>query len=148
MKRNNVAKRFGIAGLCLATAVSAISGFSLLYKDVALAEGLTSIEPVSLVTASENATVTYEDGVRVSSDASYSGEINYTFEENASFVVKFPETTDGTWWNGNFVYRISDATDESNYFDIVYGVNTTWTSSGKKVGYTDISVQYNGLYRS
>ena len=148
MKRNNVAKRFGIAGLCLATAVSAISGFSLLYKDVALAEELTSIEPVSLVTASENATVTYEDGVRVSSDTKYSGEINYTFEDNAEFIVTFPNESDGTWWYGNFVYRISDATDESNYFDIVYGVNTTWNSNGKQTGYGDISMQYKGEYRS
>ncbi|MBQ4053168.1 MAG: hypothetical protein IJD33_02390, partial [Clostridia bacterium] len=149
MKRNNVAKRFGIAGLCLATAVSAIGGFSLLNKNWAIAEDLTSIAPVSLVTASENATVTYEDGVRVSSDTKYSGEINYTFTENASFVVRFPETTDGNWWYGNFVYRISDATNENNYFDIVYDVNTTpWISGGKVKNYTDISVQYNGLYRS
>ena len=65
MKRNNVAKRFGIAGLCLATAVSAIGGFSLLNKNLAIAEDLTDIAPISLVTASENATVTYEDGAAV-----------------------------------------------------------------------------------
>ena len=149
MKRNNVAKRFGIAGLCLATAVSAIGGLSLLNQDVAVAEELTSIAPVSLVTASENATVTYEDGVRISSDTKYSGEINYTFTDNAEFKVTFPNETDGTWWYGNFVYRISDATDESNYFDIVYGVHTTpWTSNGVVKNFTDVSVQYNGEYRS
>ena len=137
MKRNNVAKRFGIAGLCLATAVSAIGGFSLLNKNLAIAEDLTDIAPVSLVTASENATVTYEDGVRVSSDTKYSGEINYTFTENAEFKVTFPNESDGTWWYGNFVYRISDATNENNYFDIVYGVNTVaWTSGGIVKNYT------------
>ena len=149
MKRNNVAKRFGIGALCLATAITAISGVKLMHNEVAVAEGLTSIAPLSLVTASESATVTYEDGVRISADTEYSGEINYTFTDNAKFVVNFPNESDGTWWTGHFVYRISDAMDDSNYFDIVYDYQTRWTNSaGVLVGYVDVSVQYNGEYRS
>ena len=41
MKRNNVAKRFGITSLCLATAISAFSGIAALKNNVAVAEGET-----------------------------------------------------------------------------------------------------------
>ena len=95
------------------------------------------------------ATITQNEGVRVSSDEEYNGSFKGVFTGNTSIQFNFPETYDG-WYGGNFIFRITDAMDESKYFDVEYRVLTTWESAaaGGTIGYTGVYVNYNGNIRS
>lgn len=155
MKRNNVAKTFGIASLCLATAISAFTGISSFKNDsVVLAEDTGTIALSDFVTVSEGATVSQEtrtvytkknsgstnqNCLRVSSDVPYEATFNQVFYGNSEFRFSFPnERPEGvatTLYWGDFRYRITDAADENNFFDIVY----TTTTKG-----TTVYVEWNG----
>ncbi len=138
MKRNNVAKRFGIASLCLATAISAFSGIASFTNDsIAVAEG-TTLSVADLVTVSEGATPAQDldtasganaQGLRISSNVAYKATFNTIFNKNSQFKFRFPETYDSTLgYYGDFKFHIADATDPNNCFDIVYfarGTNET-----------------------
>lgn len=155
MKRNNVAKAFGIASLCLATAISAFSGISSFKNDsVVLAEDTGTVALSDFVTVSEGATVAQEtrtvytkknsgsanqNCLRISSDVPYEATFNQVFYGNSEFRFSFPnerpEGVDTTLYWGDFRYRITDAADENNFFDIVY----TTTTKG-----TTVYVEWNG----
>ena len=151
MKRNNVAKTFGIASLCLATAISAFSGISSFNAgNVALAE---DVQTTDWVTVSEGATAAIEDRIvylkkntsqgskpclKISSEVPYEGTFNRVFQNNTTFRFSFCDTkpddaTDTNW--GKFTFRVTDASDENNFFDIVYIA----TSNG-----TTMYVEWNG----
>ena len=135
--RNNVAKRFGIASLCLATAFSAFGG---LVSNVASAEennepAQNTVQTTSLVRTNAAATIeevaaklpgdktkaTSFTGLRLSSDDAYKATFKTVFDGNMEIKFRFPETyTDALY--GNFNFRFTDATDESNYFDVTYYV--------------------------
>ncbi len=130
MKRNNVAKRFGIATLCLATAISAFSGITSVATDVALAE----VAATDMITATDatvtreeftytntNSTVSTATGLRISSDTAYEATFNTVFNGNSVFRFRFPETYDSNLgMYGDFKFHIADATDPENCFDIIY----------------------------
>lgn len=135
--RNNVAKRFGIASLCLATAFSAFGG---LVSNVASAEennepAQNTVQTTSLVRTNAAATIeevaaklpgdktkaTSFTGLRLSSDDAYKATFKTVFDGNMEIKFRFPETyTDALY--GNFNFRFTDATDDSNYFDVTYYV--------------------------
>ena len=132
MKRNNVAKKLGIASLCLAFLIPVFSGITTNDNKVALAEGVTSVAVQDFLTASAGATVehvletdvTNGIGVRISSDVGYSATFNTVFNGNSVFKFRFPETQVDSYY-GDFKFHIADATDPNNCFDIVYYVQTT-----------------------
>ena len=155
MKRNNVAKRFGIASLCLGVALSAFSGItSFATSNVAVADETTP-QVTDLVTVSEGANAEVETRnviwkksttaesnapcLRVSSDVPYEATFNRIFNGNSEFRFAFPnerpEGVDTTLFWGDFRFRITDAADKDNFFDIVY----TTTTAG-----TTMYVEWNG----
>ena len=157
MRRNNVAKRFGIASLCLGMAVSAFSGMALLRNDVALAIDDESAEPFSIVTSESPYTkIIYDGGVRLASDAPYQETINEVFQGDTTMKFLFPETFDWEkkWYGGQFTIRVADVDDETNYFDIVYysqtqkEANTTKYPTGYSYALTHMTIEYNGLVRA
>lgn len=152
-KRNNVAKKLGIASLCLATAISAFSGISSFKKDsVVLAEGSwaeqTTLAATDLVTASAGATVSQDlettaanaKGLLVSSDVPYEATFNQVFNNNSVFRFRFPESGGGFY--GDFRFRIADVNDPNNGFDVIYHV------SYAKDKYTGVYVKWENEIRS
>lgn len=74
--------------------------------------------------ADSSGTVTHK-GILVASEndaTAFSGNINGIFKGNSSFTYSFPGVlnTDGSSLSGKVTLRISDVSDENNYFDIVY----------------------------
>ncbi len=153
MKRNNVAKRLGIASLCLATAFSAIGSTAWL-NSVALAEGTdeptNTVQATDLVHVTDTATVAITEeaahvtgnklekdqtsftGLRISSNEPYKATFKTVFDGNMQIKFRFPETyTDALY--GDFTFRFTDATDDSNYFDITYYVVKEDDANGKYV---------------
>ena len=154
MRRKNVAKRFGIASLCLTAAISAFSGMTLLDNDVALAIGGKNEEPFSCVTAdTPYTTLSYDDGVRLSSDVPYKETLNDVFKGDTTLSFTFPEVFDweSKWYGGNFTVRVSDVADENNYFDVVYYAQTKEkadTTTGYSQCLTRMAVEYKGIVRA
>lgn len=125
MKRNNVAKHIGIASLCLATAISAFSGISSFKNDsIVLAEEATTSVWGDFITTSEGATVSTDDSNRlnVSSATPYEATFNQIFYGNIELRFVFPERYETALANvwGDFKFRITNAADDTNFFDIVY----------------------------
>ena len=151
MRRKNLVKRFGIASLCLATAISAFSGIASFETDVAAAES-TTLQATELVTASEGATVTQSTvdaptGLLISSDAPYEATFNEVFYKNSYFAFRFPETYDSTiGWYGDFKLRVSDVTDENNYFDLIWYVSRNSSTTSKQ--WTGLIMQYKDQIRT
>ena len=146
MKRNNVAKRLGIASLCLATAISAFGGIASVANNVALAEGNIQTTDFVYTTASVtqetrdvitkiNAVTADQSCLNISSDEPYSAMFKNVFTGNTEFRFAFPDM-DVT---GDFRFRIADATDQNNYFDIVY---YAYSANG-----TAICIEWNGQTR-
>ena len=152
MKRNNVVKRFGIASLCLGVAVSAFSGITSFATEAAFAEGTIGLSDLLHTQASvtqetrdvhtKKTTVTSTKCLRVSSDESYSATFKTVFTGDTSFRFAFPETHTDADENGTpdahygaFKFRVTDATDDTEFFDIVYQK----TSNG-----TTMYVEWNG----
>ena len=139
MKRNNVVKGFGIASLCLATAFSAFSGIASLTNDVALAEDTIQITDLLHTQASvaqetrdvitkKNVT-TSTNCLRVSSNNPYSATFKTVFTGNTEFRFAFPEAYDSTVGSfGDFRFRVTDATDDTEFFDIVYKKSSNGTT--------------------
>lgn len=150
MKKNNVAKRFGIASLCLATAFSAVSGIASLGNNVTVAnattlgntiatkdfaketEGDINVEPKARSVDGTETTC-----LDIESDGPYKATLQTVFTGNTTFKFKFPEV--GTKAAGDFKIRVTDVDDAKNYFDIVYYVGSS--------GYTHVAANYNGNIR-
>ena len=155
MKRNNVAKRFGIASLCLATALSAFSGIASQTNSVALAEGEVAVTDFVYTTAgtvaqtsersSTSKTTTKTTGLRLTSDAAYEGTFKTVFSGDTTLNFRFPEVYNTTTkeYYGDFRIRVADVDDDSNYFEVVYFVGYS-----SKNPYTDMYLSYNGGRRS
>ncbi len=137
MKRNNVAKRFGIASLCLGVALSAFSGIAPQTNSVALADGevavtdfvYTTAETVDSTSEKTLSDGTTSQGLRLTSDVAYEGTFKTVFTGDACLNFKFPETYNSTTaeYYGHFIVRVADADDDSNYFEIVYYSSATST---------------------
>ncbi len=161
MRKKNVAKRLGIASLCLGTVFSAFGGTALLNNDVALAIGNRNGDPFSIISADTlGATLSYDEeiywydirdnsfvlceekntaganpgGIRISSDVPYEEKLVNTFKGDTTIRFTFPEQFDWEkkWYGGDFKFRISDVDDENNYFDIVYYPKTKEASDKSK----------------
>lgn len=154
MKKNNVAKRLGIASLCLAVAISALGGIITIGNDVAFAEEeVLATDVVETTTSKENVTQS-TNGLLLSSDVAYEATFKTLFTESTTLNFKFPEKyTDvdddklPDSYHGNFKFTITDATDESKSFDVVYYtacfyINTT------PYYYTGTYVQYGSEKRT
>ena len=178
MRKNKMAKRVSIASLCLAAAFSAFSGTALLDSEVAFAIGNKNGDPFSIVTANTlGTTLTYDEevywkdirenpvvyelcapvgGVRISSDQPYEEKLVNTFKGDTTIQFTFPELFDweNKWYGGDFKIRVSDAEDESNYFEVVYypqvkeETNTSKYSSGYSTAFANMAISYNGMVRA
>ena len=147
MKRNNLAKRLGIASLCLATAISAFGGITSLASNIAVAEDTIQMSDLLHTTATvtketrtvytKKSTKTATDCLRVSSDEAYSATFKQVFSGDTKFRFAFPDDrAEGvTAVYGDFKFRVTDALDDTEFFDIVY----KRTSNG-----TTMYVQWNG----
>lgn len=154
MKRNKIAKRLGIASICLVTAFSAFSGLTSLIDKVAFAD--TSVkELVETTVAKENVTQD-ASGLLLSSDAAYDGTFKTIFTGNTALNFKFSEKYEDKDGNelpdefyGDFRFRITDATDESKFFDVVH-FNAYYQNTSSKVDYyaTGVYVQYGNEVRA
>ena len=172
MKRNNVAKRFGIASLCLATAISAFSGIAAKSNNVAVAEGGT-IQITDLLHTKANVTketrdvhtkkttVTSTECLRVSSDNAYSATFKKVFTGDTTLRFAFPETYDATVGHfGDFKFRVTDATDDAEFFEIVYKKTAngttmyvewnghtlqTYATSANKANYASATYYYDSI---
>ena len=155
MKRNNVAKRFGIASLCLATALSAFSGIASQKNNVALAEGTVAVTDFVHTTAgtvektsersSTSKTTTKTTGLRLKSDTAYEGTFKTVFSGDTTLNFRFPEVYNTTTkeYYGDFRIRVADVDDDSKYFEVVYYVGY----SGKNP-YTNMYLSYNSGKRA
>ena len=160
MKRNNVAKRFGIATLCLATAISAFSGItSFATSNVAVAEETTKVAATDFVDT-KTATVTQEsftsmntgntsttthNALAIRSGAAYEGTFKTVFKGNASFTYRFAEELATTIY-GDFKFHIEDVTDPTNCFDLIYYARRT--SSTASSNWTGFYLQYGDVIRT
>lgn len=134
MKRNNIAKQIGIASLCLGVAISAFSGISSFNKSISFSgkAETTSVQGTDFVSASGDTTTTVTQdasGLRVSSDVAYQATFNRVFYGNTTFTFKFPENHGEKTLYGDFRFRVTDATDANNYFDVIYYVSRGYIST-------------------
>lgn len=176
MRKKNVAKRFGIASLCLATVISAFSGIALLDNDVALAIGNRAGDPFSIVTAdSLHTTINYAHdkywynplekkeelckptgGVCISSSEPYKETLTGVFQGDTTLQFTFPEQFDmeNKWYGGDFKIRVSDVDDATNYFDVVYYPRSKKQEDTNKYPYgfshclTTMAISYKGMVRA
>ena len=166
MKRNNVAKKLGIASLCLATVISAFSGITSVANNVALADGTTvaykdflDTETLSLddditreaftsVNADNKDKSTTYNSFTVRSDTAYEATFKTVFTGDATFNYGFAEkdsaATDYSY--GDFKFRITDVTDENNYFELVHFVRRQTSSAS--TNWTGFYLAYNDQYRT
>ena len=147
MKRNTLVKRFGIASLCLAILFSAFSGMVSLVSKVALAEE-TTVQATDLVYTKANVTQD-ENGLRISSDDPYSATFKTVLSGNTTLKFRFAEKAAGTYgpMYGDFKIRITDATDDSNYFVLQYYVSRTHSSKTQNI-WTGLIMQYGDEIRT
>ena len=151
MKKHNVAKRLGIASLCLATAVSAFSGIASLGENVALAES-SATDFIHTAVADENVTIN-ENGLLIESDEAYNATFKAVFTGNTTLNFRFPETytdADGDKrpdaFYGDFKFTITDATNDNNYFDVIYYNNASMNGSTTQFC-TSVYVKYGSDVR-
>ena len=147
MKRNNAAKRFGLASLSLILAISTFGGFTPFAKSVAFAEETTTVQAEKLVDmATSNATtITQNDnGLSIDSNAAYSATFARVFNGDTTFNFRFADDIDTAIY-GDLNFRITDVTDANNYFDIKYYVSKSHAS--KDSNYTGVYVQYKDEIR-
>ncbi len=89
------------------------------------------------------ANVTQGNGLRISSDNAYQATFKGIFTGDTTLKFKFPETYDeDLGFYGDFTFRIKDAKDDNNYFDIKY-----YVASGNTDHYTGVYVQYGDEIR-
>lgn len=132
-----------VCALFAAMLLALIGGFTLLKVEKTSAENEERMQATSLVSANADVNISNEKGVRLSSDTSYSGEIKGKFEGDTTLKFSFPETyTD--WFGGDFKVRVTDATDDTNYFEVHYRANTDGSGYHHTQGY----VLYGGQIRS
>ena len=151
MKRNKIAKRLGIASLCLATALSAFSGIASQKNSVALADGEVAVTDFVHTTAGTVAKTTEKTnasgsstatGLRFTSDTAYEGKFKTVFKGDTTLEFKFPEEFDtvNREYYGNFRIRIADVDDQSKFFDVVYYTATNGTNEDKP--YTSVYLEH------
>lgn len=100
----------------------------------AAAETIESVKATDLLDTTAKVTQD-ENGLCVSSDTPYEGTFDSTFMGDTTFKFTFPEEFKDAYY-GDFTFRVTDAKDENNYFDITYYV-TSRTSH-----YTGLYVKY------
>ncbi len=167
----NVAKRFVLGAICLATAISAFGGISAFNNNVGISEGLNDVttpvfqeeqttainvkdfvetttatvtqeEFTSMITA--NTTTTTHNALTIRSDTSYDATFKMVFTGNSEFTFRFAET--GTTLYGDFKFHVEDVTDPTNCFDLIYYVRKT--SAAAESNWTGLYVQYKDQKRT
>ena len=136
-------KRLSIRVLSiLLLGVLSLGGLFLHNGVKATAAGTEEIAATDLWTTNANVTLG-DDGVEISSDSQYEGEIKGVFSGDTTFKFNFPEThtdTDGDGkldaYYGDFTFRVMDAENIDNYFEITY------YAVFKADNYTALYVQY------
>ena len=154
MKTNKTVKRLGIASICLGVAFSAFSGITSLNGNVAIAD--TSVKDFVETTLDKENMTQDASGLILSSDAAYEGTFKTVFTGDTAVNFKFSEKYEDKDGNklpdeyyGDFRFRITDATDESKFFDVVH-FNAYYQNSSSKVDYyaTGVYVQYGNEVRA
>lgn len=110
-----------------------LAGFSFTAQNWTTIETTDFVHTAASVKQSQN-------GLRISSDNAYTATLKSILTGNAKFDFKFPETYADDYY-GDFTFRITDAKNASNYFDIKYYV------SNSRKNYTGIYVQYGDKVR-
>ena len=148
MAKKVLKKSFGLASLFMSALLCVLGGITFLKNIKANATELTQTEPTSLISADSGAIVSYDGGVKVSSEEAYEGQINHTFAGDTTLKFIFAQPHEG-WFAGNFVFRVTDAVDETKYFDVEYKVVHFWTSTTyTRIGYTNAFVKYGSQVRT
>ncbi len=157
MRTNNIVKRIGIASLCLGVAISAFSGISSFNKSISFSgeAEATTFQGTELVNTT--ATVTQDaNGLRVSSDVGYQATFNRVFYGDTSFAFHFPERNSENTVeeyqsyitpHGDFTFRVTDATDESKFFEVQYYVSRTKNSKAAD-NWTGVILKYGEEIRT
>lgn len=161
MKRNNVTKKLGILSLCLAFLIPVFSGITTNENKVAVAEG-TAVAYEDFVET--NATVSREsftsmnagntstsnqNALTLRSSEPYSATFKTIFNGDTTFNYRFAETktsTGATRLCGDFKFRITDVTDETNYFELIHYVRRRSTTT--KSNWTGFYLQYGNEIRT
>ena len=110
-----------------------LAGFSFTAQDWTTIETTDFVHTPASVKQSKN-------GLRISSDNAYTATLKSIFTGNVQVDFKFPETYVDDYY-GDFTFRITDAKNDSNYFDIKYYV------SNSRKNYTGVYVQYGDNVR-
>ena len=131
MRKTNIAKRLGIASLCLGLAVSAFSGSVLFANNVANADGTeqteqNTVQTTDFVSVTDTATVAITEenakvtgnklekdktsftGLRISSNDPYQATFKTIFKGNMQIKFRFPETYTNALY-GDFNFQIGRA---------------------------------------
>ena len=148
MAKKVLKKSFGIASLFMSALLCFLGGFAFLKDIKANATEWTQEEPTSLITADAGAIVSYDGGVKVSAEEAYEGQINHTFTGDTTLKFIFAQPHEG-WFAGGFVFRVTDAVDQTKYFDVEYKVGDVWESSKyTRIGLTSAYVKYGDEVRT
>ena len=118
-----ITKRLGIKVLAvLLLGVLSLGGL-FLHNSGNVTVAADSTESVNVTDLLETTGTLTQDsnGLRISSDVAYTAKFKGVFTGDTTFKFTFPETFKDAYY-GDFKFRIADATDESNYFDINYYV--------------------------
>ena len=168
----NVAKRLGIASICLATAITAFGGVSAFRNSVGISEGVNETTPVSqqeqtnainvtdfvetstaTVTQESftsrntaNANTTTHNALTIRSDTAYDATFKTVFTGNSEFTFRFAETATTAIY-GNFKFHVEDVTDPDNCFDLVYYARRTHSSTASS-NWTGLYVKYKDQKRT
>ena len=103
------------------------------------AQDWTTIETTDFVHTPANVKQS-NNGLRMSSDNAYTATFKSILKGNTQFNFSFPETYTDSYY-GDFTFRVTDTTNDKNYFDIKYYV------SNSRKNYTGVYVQYGDKVR-
>ena len=163
-KRNNVAKKLGIASLCLATLVSAFSGFASFktagkviaeegievdLEDFVETNAAVSRETFESVSPGNKDKTVTENALTLRSSEPYTATFKTIFNGDTTFNYRFAETkttTGATQLCGDFKFRVTDVTNEDNYFELIHYVRRR--SSTTKYNFTGFYLKYGTEIRT
>ena len=131
-------------GFCRLAAASPVKAEG---TDITVQAGeLVSVEGASVTAAMKNdSAATPYTGLAIESETPYSGKFNATFNGDNYFEFRFPgKTENGNADDGAFTFRIADAADPKEYFEVVIGQPFQGTPNGECRTY----VKYGGQIRT
>lgn len=129
-------KTKGIFAAALTAVCAFVAGISL----QTLPASAATVAATELVSTSAAVAVETGKGISIASDNPYEGNVRGVFEGNASLKFYFPESAK----TGDFILRVQDVCDPTNYFDIEYVISSSWSNGS----FTGAYVVYDGMVRT